>query len=89
MADKKEHSPPSRTLSALNHDRLVDLAEDKITGIDVWLYELNDFLRSANKDFSSDALVTVILELDSIGKKLLQVKQVCNTEQVSVSGVTV
>ena len=67
----------------------MDLAEDKITGIDIWLYELNDCLRSANKDFSSDALVTVILELDSIGKKLLQVKKVCNTEKIPVSEVTV
>ena len=81
---RSQASFSTRILSDLNHDRLVDLAEDKITGIDTWLYELNDFIRSGDKfELSSDALVQVILDLESIAKKVLHMRNSCDISRNS------
>ena len=70
----QQNSSHCRTISHSNHLKLIQLVEDKITGIDVWLYELNDLLRSVD-NIPSDALVDVISELDCIGKKVLTVRK--------------
>ena len=63
-----------RTISQTSHLRLLDLAEDKIVGIDTWLYEVNDLLRTV-ENIPSDALVSVLLQLDSIGQQIQSVRK--------------